>query len=165
MIESDSGHYLSELCIQWTVRIIQLSRRPPGTNPVKSYESIIQASSTCLLFRFNWIGSRSFLHFKSQGMGPILSDGISRLSSKRVAFIGLREIDPFESIFIDKLDIPSYSMREVDTLGIREVRVLTTRVMPPVWLFGLSGGSNLPGQVFISWWSDNLVNFIIRQFL
>ena len=59
-------------------------------------------------------------------MGPILSDGISRLSSKRVAFIGLREIDPFESIFIDKLDIPSYSMREVDTLGIREVRVLTS---------------------------------------
>jgi arginase family enzyme len=44
------------------------------------------------------------------------------LSSKRIAFIGLREIDPYESLFIDKLNIPCFSMKEVDQLGIKEVK-------------------------------------------
>jgi arginase family enzyme len=44
------------------------------------------------------------------------------VNPKHIAFIGLREIDPHESIFIDKFNIPCFSMREVDILGIREVR-------------------------------------------
>ena len=44
-----------------------------------------------------------------------------KLNPVKMAYIGLRAIDPAEKLLLDKLNIPSYTMREVDDLGIREV--------------------------------------------
>ena len=44
-----------------------------------------------------------------------------KINPKRVAFIGLRCVDPAERKTINELGIPSFSMREVDEFGIREV--------------------------------------------
>lgn len=44
-----------------------------------------------------------------------------RLDPKRLAFIGLRSVDPEERVVIDQLNIPCFSMREVDKFGIKEV--------------------------------------------
>jgi len=43
------------------------------------------------------------------------------LRAKHVGFIGLREVDPCETRFLDQLKIAHYSMKEVDELGIKEV--------------------------------------------
>ena len=48
-----------------------------------------------------------------------------KLNPSRIAFIGLRSVDPEERIFLDELNIPCFSMREVDEFGIREVCTLT----------------------------------------
>lgn len=46
-----------------------------------------------------------------------------KLQAHRVAFIGLRCVDPAERQALDQLNIPAFSMREVDEMGIREVIV------------------------------------------
>lgn len=43
------------------------------------------------------------------------------LDTTRIAYIGLRDVDPEERATLDDLNIPSFSMREVDEFGIREV--------------------------------------------
>ena len=45
-----------------------------------------------------------------------------RLAPHRMAFIGLRCVDPEERKTLNELKIPAFSMREVDQLGIREVK-------------------------------------------
>lgn len=45
-----------------------------------------------------------------------------KLQANRVAFIGLRCVDPAEREALNRLNIPAFSMREVDEMGIREVR-------------------------------------------
>ena len=45
-----------------------------------------------------------------------------RLRPDRMAFIGLRSVDPLERQLIDHLKIPFYSMAEIDKLGIQEVK-------------------------------------------
>lgn len=44
-----------------------------------------------------------------------------RLNPHRIAYIGVRMLDPPERAIIDRLGIPCYSTREIDELGIREV--------------------------------------------
>ena len=44
-----------------------------------------------------------------------------RLNPRRMAFIGLRSVDPEERVILDTLNIPNFSMREVEEFGIREV--------------------------------------------
>lgn len=39
-----------------------------------------------------------------------------------MAYIGLRDVDPLERTILDRLNVPSYSMREIDQLGVREVK-------------------------------------------
>ncbi|GFO10944.1 Arginase [Plakobranchus ocellatus] len=43
------------------------------------------------------------------------------LSAKDIVYIGLRDVDPAENLIIKKMGIPSFSMQEVDALGIKEV--------------------------------------------
>ena len=43
------------------------------------------------------------------------------LTSKNVAYIGLRSVDPEEKAVLDELNISVFSMREIDDLGIKEV--------------------------------------------
>ena len=43
------------------------------------------------------------------------------LTSKNVAYIGLRSVDTEEKEMLDELNIAVFSMREVDDLGIKEV--------------------------------------------
>ena len=45
-----------------------------------------------------------------------------RLTSKNVAYIGLRSVDTEEKQLLDDLNISVFSMREVDDLGIKEVK-------------------------------------------
>ena len=44
-----------------------------------------------------------------------------RLTSKNVAYIGLRSVDVEEKEMLEKLNIEVFSMREIDDLGIKEV--------------------------------------------
>ena len=46
-----------------------------------------------------------------------------RLKACDVAYIGLREVDPEETQIIQDLDMQAFSMRDVDELGIREVKM------------------------------------------
>ena len=43
------------------------------------------------------------------------------LTSKNVAYIGLRSVDVEEKEMLEKLNIEVFSMREIDDLGIKEV--------------------------------------------
>ena len=43
------------------------------------------------------------------------------MTSKNVAYIGLRSVDPEEKAVLDELNISVFSMREIDDLGIKEV--------------------------------------------
>ena len=54
-----------------------------------------------------------------------IQSGISlyRLKACDVAYIGLREVDPEETQIIQDLDMQAFSMRDVDELGIREVKM------------------------------------------
>ncbi|CAN8002923.1 unnamed protein product, partial [Ixodes pacificus] len=47
------------------------------------------------------------------------------------AYIALREIDPYERYFMDKLGITIYSMQDVDRIGITEVIRLVLRQINP----------------------------------
>lgn len=59
-----------------------------------------------------------------------------KLNPVKMAYIGLRAVDPEEKLLLEKLNIPTYTMQEVDDLGIREVnisrifdrRVYTTKI-------------------------------------
>ncbi|XP_074600242.1 arginase [Brevipalpus obovatus] len=42
------------------------------------------------------------------------------LDHKSLSFIGLRDIDPYEKVFLDKLDIKYFTMNDIDRLGIQE---------------------------------------------
>jgi len=44
-----------------------------------------------------------------------------KLNPVKMAYIGLRAVDPEEKLLLEKLNIPTYTMQEVDDLGIREV--------------------------------------------
>ena len=44
-----------------------------------------------------------------------------RLSARRIAFVGLRDLDPPERAMLEQHEIPHYTMMEVDRLGVREV--------------------------------------------
>ena len=44
-----------------------------------------------------------------------------------MAFIGLRCVDPAERKTLNDLNIPAFSMREIDEFGIREVRSSTNK--------------------------------------
>ena len=50
-----------------------------------------------------------------------------RLNPRRVAYIGLRCVDPAERKTLNDLNIPAFSMREIDEFGIREVRKLNRK--------------------------------------
>ena len=50
------------------------------------------------------------------------------LTSKNVAYIGLRSVDTEEKEMLDELNIAVFSMREVDDLGIKEVNMTLKRV-------------------------------------
>ena len=52
-----------------------------------------------------------------------------RLNPRRVAFIGLRCVDPAERKTLNDLNIPAFSMREIDEFGIREVRRLNWKII------------------------------------
>lgn len=52
-----------------------------------------------------------------------------------MAYIGLREVDPLERSILDRLRIPSYSMMEIDELGIREVRTSASILTKPIRCF------------------------------
>jgi len=54
-----------------------------------------------------------------------------KLNPKRVAFIGLRCVDPAERKTINELGITSFSMREVDEFGIREVTRRALEIINP----------------------------------
>ena len=45
-----------------------------------------------------------------------------KLRPERIAYIGLRDVDSPERQIMDKLGIASFSMREIDVMGIRQVR-------------------------------------------
>ena len=45
------------------------------------------------------------------------------LKAKDIVFIGLRDVLPCEIEFFLKYKIPCFTMREVDVLGIREVKI------------------------------------------
>ncbi|GFS11477.1 arginase [Elysia marginata] len=53
------------------------------------------------------------------------------LSAKDVVYIGLRDVDPAERLFIEKLGITSFSMQEVDKFGIREVVEKALKAVDP----------------------------------
>ncbi|XP_059096458.1 arginase-1-like [Tigriopus californicus] len=42
------------------------------------------------------------------------------LDTQRMAYIGLRDVDPLERTIMDRLNVPSYSMREIDQFGVRD---------------------------------------------
>ena len=46
---------------------------------------------------------------------------LNSLTSKNVAYIGLRSVDVEEKEMLEKLNIEVFSMREIDDLGIKEV--------------------------------------------
>ena len=46
-----------------------------------------------------------------------------KLNPVKMAYIGLRAVDPEEKLLLEKLNIPTYTMQEVDDLGIREVNI------------------------------------------
>ncbi len=48
-----------------------------------------------------------------------------RLEPSRMAFIGLRCVDPAERKALNDLNIAAFSMREVDEFGIREVNIFS----------------------------------------
>ena len=50
------------------------------------------------------------------------------MTSKNVAYIGLRSVDTEEKEMLDELNIAVFSMREVDDLGIKEVIMILKRV-------------------------------------
>ena len=50
------------------------------------------------------------------------------LTSKNVAYIGLRSVDTEEKEMLDELNIAVFSMREVDDLGIKEVIMILKRL-------------------------------------
>jgi len=54
-----------------------------------------------------------------------------RLAPHRMAFIGLRCVDPEERKTLNELKIPAFSMREVDQLGIREVTSRALDIINP----------------------------------
>jgi len=53
------------------------------------------------------------------------------LTSKNVAYIGLRDVDPEEKEMLDKLNISVFSMREIDDLGIKEVARQALKIINP----------------------------------
>ena len=63
-----------------------------------------------------------------------------RLKASDVAYIGLREVDPEEAKIIQDLDMQSFSMQDVDELGIREVTFFYT-------MFGRNLYSNQSGII------------------
>lgn len=53
------------------------------------------------------------------------------LTSKNVAYIGLRSVDPEEKKVLDDLNISVFSMREIDDLGIKEVARQALKIINP----------------------------------
>jgi arginase len=116
-----------------------------GMGTVQGFTQHFQQQNSCLL----WIDAHADLNTmansKSGNMHgmPVsfnieqlfkqnMANGISdldwfkpTLDPSRMAFIGLRCVDPMERSFIDHLKIPYFSMREIDEFGIREVRFLS----------------------------------------
>ena len=55
------------------------------------------------------------------GQNPKLPWLNPKLKPDRIAYIGLRDVDSAERQIMDEHGIASFSMREIDVLGIREV--------------------------------------------
>lgn len=53
------------------------------------------------------------------------------ISAKDVVYIGLRDVDPAERLFIQQLGITAFSMQEIDKLGIREITERALQAVDP----------------------------------
>lgn len=55
----------------------------------------------------------------------------SRLSSKNIAYIALRDVDAYEHLILEKFKITGYGMREVELFGIKEIVYMALKQIDP----------------------------------
>jgi arginase family enzyme len=62
------------------------------------------------------------LLWQMPGFGWLDTEGVPLLPPQRLAYVGLRDLDPGEKNFIRSLGIKAFTMHEVDKHGIGKVR-------------------------------------------
>ncbi|XP_022673472.1 arginase, hepatic-like [Varroa destructor] len=59
-------------------------------------------------------------------------DWPSSISAHALVYVGLRDVDPQERWFLEKLQVPNFSMRELDALGIHKVTEIALDKVDPL---------------------------------
>lgn len=67
----------------------------------------------------------------SDELSDLFKEVVPFLDKSSLAYIALRDLDTWEKVFLDNLDIKYYTMDDIDRLGIREITRLALQAINP----------------------------------